>query len=100
MIHNHDPHGGTKSYFVSTIKKGHKTSNCINLHQKVQDLIDNCDIVVDGHNKNLDHKDFKEPFPQYKKGENSKQKPNNKVNYTYSNNDDEIVHMVELVGVE
>ena len=80
--------------------KGHKTSNCINLCHKVQDLIDDGDIFVDEHNKNLDHKVFKEPFPQYEKWEILTQKPNNKVNYTYSNNDDEIVHMVEPVGVE
>ena len=54
--------------------KGHKTSNCINLHHKFQYLINNGDIVVDGHNKNIDHKDFKDPFLSYEKGENSKQK--------------------------
>lgn len=52
--------------------KGHKTSNYINLHHKIQDLIDDGDIVVDGHNKNSDHKAFKEPFSSYEKGENSK----------------------------
>ena len=62
-------------------KKGHKTSNNINLYHKIQDLIDDGDIVVDGHNKNIDHKAFKESFLSYEKGESSKPKPNNKVNY-------------------
>ena len=66
---------------------------------KVKDLIDDGDIVVDGHNKNSDHKAFKEPFPSYEKEENKKQKTHNKINYTYSN-DDEIVHMVEPVDFE
>ena len=52
--------------------KGHKTRNCINLYHKVQDLIDNFEIVVDGHNKNSNHKAFKDSFPPYEKGENSK----------------------------
>lgn len=69
------------------------------MDHKVQDLIKDGDIVVDGHNKNIDHKDFKEPFPSYEKGEKSKQKPHNKVNYTYSN-DDDVINMVELVDFE
>lgn len=66
---------------------------------KIQDLINDGDIVVDWHNNNLDHKAFKEPFQSYEKGEISKEKPNNKVNYTYYDNDDEIVHMVEPMGL-
>jgi hypothetical protein len=62
-------------------------------------MIDNGDLVVDGHHKNSDHKAFKEPFPPYKKGETSKPKPNNKVNYTYSNYDN-IINMVEPMGFE
>ena len=54
---------------------------------------------MDGHNKNIDHKAFKEPFPSYDKGESSKSKPNNKVNYTYSNNDN-VINMVEPIDVE
>ena len=34
-----------------------------------------------------------------KKGESSKSKPNNKVKYTYSN-DDNVINMVDLVDVE
>ena len=49
--------------------------------------------------KNMNHKDFKEPFPSYEKGENSKSKPNNKVNYTYSN-EDNIINTVEPIDVE
>lgn len=63
-------------------------------------MIDDGYLVVDGHNKNLDHKAFKEPFPSYEKEESSNPKSNNKVKYTYSNNDDEIVHMVEPMGFE
>ena len=40
-------------------KKGHKTINFINLSHKIQDMIDNGDLVVDRHNKNSDHKAFK-----------------------------------------
>ena len=54
---------------------------------------------MDGHNKNVDHKAFKEPFPTYDKGESSKEKPHNKTNYTYSN-DANVINMVEPVGVE
>ena len=48
--------------------KGHKTSNCIILRHKIQELIDDGDVVVGGHNKNSDHKALKEPSPTYKKG--------------------------------
>ena len=39
---------------------------------KSQDLIDNGEIIVDGHNKNSDHKAFKEQIPPYEEGETSK----------------------------
>ena len=45
--------------------KVHNTLNCYHLHNKIQDLIDDGELVVDGHNKNADHKAFKEPFPTY-----------------------------------
>ena len=54
---------------------------------------------MDGHKKNTDHKAFKEPFPSYYKGESSKSKLHNKVNYTYSN-DDNVITMVEPLDVE
>ena len=73
--------------------RGHKTNDCIKLCHKVRDLIDDGEIVVGGHNKNSDHKAFKEPFQHYDKGETSKQKNNNEVNYTYTN-DDNIINMV------
>ena len=76
--------------------KGHKTLNCVNLSHKIQDLIDDGDVVVDGHNKNVDHKAFKEQFPSYDNGESSKSEPQNKVNYTYSN----VINMVEPIGME
>ncbi len=79
--------------------KGHKTSNYINLRHKVQDMIDVGELVVDGHNKNSDHKVFKEPFPAYEKGETSKPEPYNKVNYMYSN-DENVIHMVEPIDFE
>ncbi len=68
-------------------KKGHKTKNCIKLHHKVQDIIEDSDIIVDVHDKNIDHKAFKEPFPSYEKGEKSKKKSHNKINYTHSIDD-------------
>ena len=97
--HPYDPQPWTSWWNETTFceyhqNKGHKTSNCINLCHKVQDLINHGDIVVDGHNKNLNHKDLKEPFLSYEKGENSKHKSHNKINYIYSN-DDDVINMVE-----
>ena len=86
-------------YYEHHQNKGQKTLNCVNLHHKIQDLIDDGDLVVDGHNKNSDHKAFKEPFPTYDKGESSKSKPHQKVNYTYSN-DDNVINMVQLLGMQ
>ena len=57
------------TFFEYHQNKGHKTRNSIKLHHKVQELIDDGDIIVDGHNMNLDHKDFEEPFLYYEKGE-------------------------------
>ena len=54
---------------------------------------------MDEHNKNIDHKAFKEPLSSYDKGECSKSKSHNKVNYTYSN-DDNVINMVEPIDVE
>ena len=62
-------------------------------------MIDDGDIVVDGHNKNFDHKASKDPFLAYEKGESSKPKPNNKLNYPYSN-DDNVINMVEPMDFE
>ena len=62
-------------------------------------MIDNGDLVVDRHHKNSDHKAFKEPFPPYKKGETSKTKPNNKINYAYTK-DDNVINMIEPVDFE
>ena len=67
------------SYCEYHQNKGHKIVNCINLRHKIQDLIDDGDIVVDGHNKNVDHKAFKEPFLTYDKGESSKAQTHHKV---------------------
>lgn len=54
---------------------------------------------MDGHINNSNHKDFKESLPHYEKGENSKQKSHNKVNYTYTN-DDDVINMAKLVDFE
>ena len=70
--HPRPPWWTETSYCEYHQNKGHKTLNCVNLHNKVQDLIDDGALVVDGHNKNVDHKAFKEPFPTYDKGESSK----------------------------
>lgn len=53
------------AYYEYHQNKSHKTNNNINMRHKIQDLIDDADIVVGGHNKNLDHKSFTEPFPPY-----------------------------------
>jgi hypothetical protein len=87
------------SYYEYHQNKGHKVGNCINLHHKIQDMIDNGELVVDGHHKNSDHKAFKEPFPPYEKGETSKTKPNNKINYAYPK-DDNVINMVEPVDFD
>ena len=79
--------------------KGHSTLNCFNLKDKIQDLIDDGELVVDGHNKNTDQKAFKEPFPTYEKGESSNTQTHHKVNYTYTENDN-IISMVEPVDEE
>lgn len=103
-LHSYDPQPrppwwNETSYCEYHQNKGHKVGNYINLRHKIQDMIDNGDLVVDGHHKKSDHKAFKESFPPYEKGESSKPKPNNKVNYTYSN-DDNVINMVEPVGFE
>ena len=87
------------SYCEYHQNKGHKVGNCINLHHKIQDMIDNGELVVDGHHKNSDHKAFKEPFPPYEKGETSKTKPNNKIKYAYPK-DDNVINMVEPMDFE
>ena len=87
------------SYCEYHQNKGHKTLNCVNLCHKIQDLIDDGDVVLDGHNKNADHKAFKEPFRTYDKGESSKEKSHKKTNYTYANNAN-VINMVEPMGVE
>ena len=77
----------------------HETSDCMELKNQIQDLIDDGDLVVDVRNMNADHKDFKEPFPTYDKGESSKTQTHHKVNYTYSN-DDNVINMIEPMDVE
>lgn len=85
------------TYYEYHQNKGHKTSSCIQLRHKVQDLIDNGDIVVDGHNKNLDHQAFKDLFPTHNKGESSGAKNSNaKVNFTYTV-DNNVINMIEPV---
>lgn len=69
--HPHPLWWNETSYCEYHQNKGHKLLNCVNLCHKIQNLIDNGDIVVDGHNTNADHKAFKEPFPTYDKGESS-----------------------------
>lgn len=80
--------------------KGHKTSSCIQWQHKFQDLINNGNIVVDGHNKNFDHQSFKDPFPPHNKGESSRAKDSNtKVNFTYNANEN-IINMIGPVDFE
>ena len=62
--HSYDPQPrppwwNETSYCEYHQNKGHKVGNCINLRHKIQDMIDDGDLVVDGHHKNLDHKAFK-----------------------------------------
>lgn len=63
---------------------------------KLKHTIQYLNVIVDKHNTNSNHKDFKEPFPKYDKGEGSKSKNNTKVNYMYSKNH----NMLEQVEIE
>lgn len=51
---------------------GHTVENCWKLKHIVQDFIESGKLQVDGLNTNADHKAFKEPLPNYDKGETSK----------------------------
>ena len=57
-------------------------------------------VVVQNHNKNLDHQMFNDPFHPHEKGDSSKDKnAHTKVNYTYTTNDN-VINMVEPVDDE
>ena len=66
----------------------------------VQDLIEAGKVVTDGLVKNSDHKAFKQPLPEYEKGESSKAaaKKNHdaKISYAYANTDN-VIGMLEPV---
>jgi hypothetical protein len=63
------------SYFCNYHRcKGHKTNNCQALRNLVQDLIDNGTITIEAHHNNNDHQAFKNPLPNYQKGETSMSK--------------------------
>ena len=56
-------------------------------------------MLIDGLVKNLDHKAFKTPLPEYEKGESSQANKKNhdaKIHYTYATNDN-VINMIELV---
>lgn len=50
------------------MSKGHKTRNCHQLKNIIQDLIDRGDIEIEGHSSNQEHEMFKEPFPKHDNG--------------------------------
>lgn len=64
--------------------KGHKTNDYMQLKHLIQDLIDNKTIFVEGLQTNNDHRAFKNPLPNYEKGESSSSNNKGKnVNYVY-----------------
>lgn len=58
------------------------TNNCQGLKNLVHDLIENDTITVEGHHTNEEHQAFKNPLPNYQKGESSSDKGKN-VNHFY-----------------
>lgn len=80
--------------------KGHTMKNQFKLKDTIQDLIDQGKVVTDGLVKNSNHKDFKQPLPEYEKGETSKanKKGNDtKVSYAYTNTDN-VINMIEPIS--
>lgn len=66
--------------------KWHRTHNFLRLKNLVQDLLNNSDIMIDGHKNNDDHEAFKNQIPNYDKGSSSSS--NNKednINHIYEN---------------
>jgi len=51
--------------------KGHLTNSCMQLKDKIQDLIGNKVIQIEESQANIDHGVFKNPLPNYDKGESS-----------------------------
>ena len=83
MIHPLDRHGGEKIILATiTEVKG--------ITQKI--AADK--VVTDGLVKNVDHKAFKQPLPEYEKGESSKvaakKNHDTKISYAYTNTDNVI----------
>ena len=86
----------TCSYHQS---KGHNTKNCFKLKDIIQDLIEAGKVVTDGLVKNADHKAFKQPLAEYKKGESSKAAKKNhdaKISYAYADTDN-VIGMLEPI---
>lgn len=71
-------------YYHYHQNKGHMTKNCWQLKHAVQDLIDQKKVFVEGHQTNKYHTMFKNPLPNYHKGESSSAKTKGKnVGYVY-----------------
>lgn len=51
--------------------KGHLTRSCIQMKHKIKDLVDEEIIEIEGPQSNTDHGVFKNPLPNYEKGESS-----------------------------
>lgn len=79
--------------------KEHNTDNCFKLKDNIQDITDGGIVLVDSLVKNYDHKAFKTPLPDYKKGESSQANKKNhdaKINYTYTDSEN-MINMLEPV---
>ena len=69
------------------------------LKDVIQDLINGGKVFIDGLVKYSIHKSFKQPYPDYGKGELSHANKKNhdaKINYAYANIDN-VINMIELV---
>ena len=73
--------------------------NCFKLKDFIKNLIDGGIVLTNGLVKKSDHKAFKTPLLEYKKGASSQVNKKNhdaKVNYTYANNEN-VINMLEPV---
>ena len=77
----------------------HNIENYCKCKDFVQALVNSGKAFTDGLTKNYDHQTFKQPLPNYQKGESSQaQKKNHdaKINYTYAYMDN-VINMLEPI---
>lgn len=102
--HNYEPSvkppSWNEAYFCDYHRcRGHRTNNCQALKHAIQDLIDKGIIIVEGQQKsNEDHHAFRNPLPNYQKGEfsdkNVNQIDDNVIHHLYTN--DERVNVIKI----